>query len=145
MNAEVLRMPETIVEESKPMTQVVDNDVQPRVKLETGQPTAEILAARGADLRRGSLVQVVSLKRSFLERSPKSKGTRKTRPGRAPGRDLSGADLLGAVGTIIESADTTRYALANTPDPLVLVRVGDEELYLNVSEIVPFETEPTRD
>ena len=96
--------------------------------------------------RLGSLVEITVLHRPFLERQTTklaSTGRVKVKAGRAPGRDLAGADLIGAVGTIVRLPQTP--SLSQAADPLVLVRVGDEDLHLNLSELRPVEPSVVRD
>ena len=107
------------------------------------QPTADGRQDGGARYSRGSFIKIATLKRPFLERRWTSSKT--VKPGRAPGRDLTGADLIGAVGTIKRTPDAQPDRWSTSADPLLLVRVDDEDLYLNQSEIVPFEPNPSRD
>jgi hypothetical protein len=148
MNTEVLIDPRVLEAAAQELSTKLAYEASQSSSAQTEQPVALREPANREGLNRGSLVQILAVKRPFLERQavkPPANGTRTVKPGRVPGRDLSGRDLIGAVGTIIQQPDATRYPVPNNPDPLVLVRVGDENLYLNLSEVAPVEPEPIRD
>lgn len=88
----------------------------------------------------GSRIIILSLKRNLLERqaAKASEERDKVMPGRVPGRDLTGADLIGKVGIVVTPPDATYgHPVPFNPDPMVCVRVADEVLYLFVSEVAP--------